>query len=218
MDFKDELVYAGQFNTDLGYPIVGNAASSIHQGIEASASARFGGPRLQLITPEDNFSGPNERSFVTEHPELVIDANASLSDNHFVHYTEHYGPTAADDYSYDGNTIGFFPELMGNVTMRGEWRGATVALETQSVGRIFLDNTGSNDASIGPRTLFHLNAGYRVPLRGGGAVAASVRVFNLLNRRYATSGYMDYDAGGNLVPQFIPAATRHWLGELRFEF
>src|SRR5262249_34109081 len=34
MNFRDELVYAGQFNTDLGYPILGNAARSVHQGIE----------------------------------------------------------------------------------------------------------------------------------------------------------------------------------------
>jgi hypothetical protein len=63
-----------------------------------------------------------------------------------------------------------------------------------------------------------LNGGYRFPVGGGTTVALSLRVFNLLNRRYATSGYMDYDAQGNLVPQFIPAATRHWLGELRLEF
>jgi outer membrane receptor protein involved in Fe transport len=107
---------------------------------------------------------------------------------------------------------------MGNLAVRGGWRGATLALESQSVGRIFLDNTESKDASIGPRTVLHLNGGYRFPVGGGTTVALSLRVFNLLNRRYATSGYMDYDAQGNLVPQFIPAATRHWLGELRLEF
>jgi hypothetical protein len=29
---------------------------------------------------------------------------------------------------------------------------------------------------------------------------------------------MDYDLGGNLVPHFIPAATRQALAELRIEF
>src|SRR6185436_17662357 len=37
MEFRDELVYAGQFDTDLGYPILGNAARSIHQGVELAA-------------------------------------------------------------------------------------------------------------------------------------------------------------------------------------
>src|SRR5206468_10576306 len=82
MDFNDELVYAGQFDTDLGYPIVGNAARSIHQGVELSVA-----------------SGADASV-------LSIAANATLSDNHFIHYTEHYGPTAADDVSYDGKAIG----------------------------------------------------------------------------------------------------------------
>ena len=107
---------------------------------------------------------------------------------------------------------------MSNVTVRGGWRGATLGLETQYAGRIYLDNTESKDASIGPRAVLNLNSGYRFAIPGGGSAEASLRVFNLLDRRYSTSGYMDYDAGGNLVPQFIPAATRHWLGELKIGF
>ena len=39
MDFRDELVYAGAVHdTDLGYPILGNAARSIHQGVELVGS------------------------------------------------------------------------------------------------------------------------------------------------------------------------------------
>jgi hypothetical protein len=43
-------------------------------------------------------------------------------------------------------------------------------------------------------------------------------VFNLLDERYATGGYMDYDATGALVPFLIPAATRNALAELRVDF
>ena len=35
---------------------------------------------------------------------------------------------------------------------------------------------------------------------------------------YETGGYLDFDAGGNLVPVFVPAATRSWLAQLRVEF
>ena len=45
-----------------------------------------------------------------------------------------------------------------------------------------------------------------------------LRVLNLLNEKYETGGYMDYDALGALVPHFIPAATRSFLGEVRIEF
>ncbi len=213
MDFRDELVYAGQFNTDLGYPIIGNAARSIHQGIELSASWLMDRPEVSRA-----FSASPATSYLGQPFTMAISANATLSDNHFVHYTEHYGPTAADDVSYDGKAIGFFPAVMSNVDVRGGWRGATLGLTTQVAGRIYLDNTESKDASIGPRAVLDLDGGYRLPLSGGGAATFGVRVFNLLDRRYSTTGYMDYDALGNLVPQFIPAATRHWLGELRVEF
>jgi iron complex outermembrane receptor protein len=214
MDFSDELVYAGQFNTDLGYPIIGNAARSVHQGVELTGTFLRRGPqrgRTDFVNPPLAFGS-------TSRFEFVVNANATLSDNHFVHYTEHYGPTPADDVSYDGNAIGFFPAVMGNLTARGGWRGTTLALETQAAGRIYLDNTESKDASIGPRAVLNLNGGYRLPLPGAASAELSARVFNLLDRRYATSGYMDYDAGGNLVPQFMPAATRHWLGELKLHF
>lgn len=194
MDFEDELVYAGQFNTDLGYPILGNAARSVHQGIELTAAA--GAPGSPLL----------------------LTANATLSDNHFVEYREHHGPTPSDEVSYDGNAIGFFPGALANASARAAWRNATLEVAAQYAGRMYLDNTESKDASIGPRTVVNLNAGWRFSTPAKTSAELALRVFNLLDRRYATSGYMDYDAGGNLVPQFIPAATRHWLAELRLGF
>ena len=39
-----------------------------------------------------------------------------------------------------------------------------------------------------------------------------------LDKLYETSGYMDYDAAGNLAPQFVPAATRSVLAEVRLGY
>jgi hypothetical protein len=60
-------------------------------------------------------------------------------------------------------------------------------------------------------------ASLRLPA-GAGTAELSLRFQNLLDTKYATSGYMDYDAGGNLVPHFIPAATRGVFGQVRVEF
>jgi hypothetical protein len=49
-------------------------------------------------------------------------------------------------------------------------------------------------------------------------VALGLRVFNALDKSYETGGYMDYDAAGAYVPQFMPAAKRNVLGEVRVEF
>jgi iron complex outermembrane recepter protein len=196
MDFRDELVFAGQFDTDLGYPILGNAARSVHQGIELGASASR---RLQRGV------------------ELGFDGNTTLSDNHFVEFRESYGPTPADQVVYDGKPLGFVPAIMANAGARIAWHGVSARIEAQQTGRIFVDNTGTDANSIAPRTVW--NGALAVSGRVAGTHAsATLRGFNLGDLRYATSGYMDYDSHGALVPTVMPAATRSWLAEVRVEW
>jgi iron complex outermembrane receptor protein len=196
MDLEDELVFAGQFNTDLGYAVVGNAASSVHQGLELEAAL--------------------ERRF-TGGWRLSTQGNATLSDNHFESYREVYGTAQGDTLQYDGNALGFFPAIMAHLRV-GIGRGpASAALAVAHTGRIYLDNNEDILASIGPRTILGIVAAIVVPA-GGSHAEFSVRVDNLLDTRYATGGYMDFEAGGNLVPHFIPAATRGVTGQLRMTF
>ena len=196
MDLRDELVYAGQFNTDLGYPILGNAARSVHQGVELGA-------RL-------------ERS-AGRNATLTLDANTSLSDHHFVEYRERYGATPADEVSYDGNALGFFPAVLGNLSSRLAWNGVRLGADTRYIGRIYLDQTESSAASIAPQTVVDASAAFGARIAGSG-IEFSLRVFNLLDRDYETGGYMDYDADGSLSPRFIPGATRSVLGQVRVEW
>jgi iron complex outermembrane receptor protein len=197
MDFRDELVFAGQFNTDLGYPILGNAAKSVHRGIEAAARARW---------------NPGARTAA------VLDGNLTLSDNHFVRYREVYGTTPDDVVSYDGKRISLFPSVLANLSARLEWSRVTAGAEIQSVGRIYLDNTETRSASISPRTVLNLLAGLRLPAGSSSRLRVTLRVNNALDLAYATSGYMDFDAAGTLAPQFVPAAKRNVLGEVRMDW
>jgi iron complex outermembrane receptor protein len=196
MEFRDELVFAGQFNTDLGYAIIGNAARSVHRGLELAGRA--------------------ERAWGDWS--AAIDANSTLSWNRFREYREVYGTSPGDTLRYDGNTIGFFPGLLVNSGVRLGWRSATLGIQARHVGRIFLDNTETRGSSIGPNTLVDLEATQRLSLGSIGRAELSVRVFNLLDREYEASGYMDFDSAGNLVPHFIPAAKRTVLGQIRVEF
>jgi iron complex outermembrane receptor protein len=193
MDFRDELVFAGQFDTDLGYPILGNAARSVHQGVELAAAITRRLPGGQ---------------------ELGFDGNATLSDNHFVEFRESYGPTPADQVVYDGKPIGFSPAVMANAALHARWRGVGARVEAQRAGRVYVDNTGTDANSIAPHTVWNavLSATPRI---AGTPVTASVRGLNLGDLRYATTGYMDFDRHGDLVPHVMPAATRSWMAELR---
>ena len=196
MDFRDELVFAGQYDTDLGYPIIGNAARSVHQGAEiAGAAAR----RL------------------SRDVELALDGNVTVADNHFIEYRESYGPTPADQVIYDGKPLGFSPANMANAGARASWRGVSARIEAQFAGRVFVDNSGTDANSIAPHTVWNgaLSAAGRV---AGARTTVTVRGFNLGDLRYATTGYMDFDSHGALVPMLMPAATRSWLAEVRVDW
>ena len=206
MDFRDELVYAGQFDVDLGYPVVGNAARSVHQGIELAARTEM--PLGQRPRDREHRRGAA----------LTIDANATLSDNHFVSYQEVYGTAVGDTVHYDGNTIGFFPETMANLALRADIGSSAIGLEAQYIGRIFVDNTATDANSIAPHSVLNLMGSHRRAIPGAAWADLSVRVLNLLDNHYETSGYMDYDASGSLVPQLIPAATRGWQAQLTLGF
>ena len=144
-----------------------------------------------------------------------------MSDNHFVHYREVYGLTPADVFTYDGKAIAYFPDVMANGGLTVGTHGVELRGEVQRVGRIYLDNTESKDASLAPRTVVNLLARADV-LRGvfkaPGSMSLGVRVLNALNTKYEAGGYMDYDANGNLVPHVIPAATRAVIGEVTAKF
>jgi iron complex outermembrane recepter protein len=197
MDFRDELVYAGQFDTDLGYPILGNAARSVRQGVELAARAR-----RDLA-----------RGFAID-----ADLNASFGDHHFVEFREQWGPLPSDAAVYDGNAIGFSPATLAHASLRVSRRGAWAGATLRHAGRIYLDSNESAAASIAPHTVLDLIGGVARRLGGGPELQVSLRVFNALDRKYETGGYMDYDAGGELVPHFVPAATRSVLGEVRIEW
>jgi iron complex outermembrane receptor protein len=196
MDFRDELVYAGRFDTDLGYPVIGNAARSVHQGVELTAARPFELGRGTTLT---------------------LDANASFSDDHFIEYVERYGPTEADEVRYDGNPIGFFPGALANLSARLGARSWSLAADLQYAGRLYLDNTGREEASIDPRTLLNLAGSLRGSW-GGATPEFSLRVVNALDTSYESGGYMDYDAGGALVPHYIVAAKRNVMAEVKVSF
>jgi len=67
--------------------------------------------------------------------------------------------------------------------------------------------------------VLNLSAGYRAarPRDGGPALELTVRVFNALDARYETGGY-SYFYAGTRYTDFIPAATRNALAQVRMEF
>ncbi|HEY2953685.1 MAG TPA: TonB-dependent receptor [Candidatus Eisenbacteria bacterium] len=194
MDFRDELVDF-QFNANFYDWITTNAARSVHQGVELALATE--------ARPARDVS-------------IALDANGTLGDNHFVDFKEQLDPLTS--VSRDGQTIGFFPSVIANASGRLVWKGVLLGAETQHVGEIFLDNGEDPSGRIAPHTMLNLTAGYQRPFGGGAQWALRVRVFNVLDKKYETGGYFDYDTGGNYVAHFVPAATRHAIAQLDVEF
>ena len=179
MDFRDELVYAGQFDTDLGYPILGNAARSVHQGVELAGAPRDG----------------------SERRGLALDGNATLSDNHFVEYRESYGPSPRTTWPTTARRSG--SSRRAGQPRRAARCARRRGVEAQHAGRIYLDN---NEDGATHRAAHRAERG----LGGSGGAAAGARpapgpgLQPALDPRYATGGYMDYDAHSALVPHSRP--------------
>jgi len=194
MDFRDELVDY-QFNSDFNDWVTTNAARSVHQGAELAIAAE--------ARPGGGLS-------------LTLDANTTLSDNHFVEFDEQLDATTS--VSRDGKTIGFYPPAIANIGVRLLWNGVTLGAETQQFSEIFLDNGEDASGRNAPHGVLNLSGGYRHPFGSGSEVALVVRVFNALDRKYETGGYFDYDEAGNYVAHFVPAATRNALVQLDVTF
>ena len=194
MDLRDELVDF-QFNSDLGYYITENAGRSVHQGVELTAGID------QRPTPDTR---------------VTLDANATLGDNHFTRFDERVDALTTVDHA--GKAIGFSPAVTANARGRVEWHGASLGAELQQVGRIYLDNSEDRSASVAPRAVVNLSAGWRGSVTEDSRVSAEVTVFNAFDKRYATGGYFDYDASGGYVPHFVVAARRNALAQVRVGF
>lgn len=210
LDFRDEIVPSGRIDP-LGVPITGNAGRSSHRGVELEGAVRH---RLGF----------------------ELSGNVSLSRNRFDEYREYVYDYAAgaivDTLDHGGNAIALFPDRMANVRAGYDRGGVRAGLTVVETGRQYLDNTEDNRknpalrAAPGyPRKLIPehavLNADLSLDLTAllGGApldarrLALDLRVLNLTDLRYETSGYVYAE-----VPYFYPAAGRNAFVSLTAEF
>ena len=118
MDFDDELLWAGQYNSDPRLPdprqrgeVRAPGARAVGRG-HAPRSAREARHRTRTSR------SPTITSWTT---------------------SEHYGPTSADDVSYAGMAIGFAPATMDGC-VRARVRRVTLGAGHHA-GRIYVDNT-----------------------------------------------------------------------------
>ncbi|HNX49039.1 MAG TPA: TonB-dependent receptor [Thermoanaerobaculaceae bacterium] len=199
MDFRNEIVWAGTVDSS-GVPVYGNGARSRHRGVELDGA-------WEVVT------------------RLGLEGTLTLSRNTFTRFRERVDLTTTNDY--DGNRIAGYPDLMTSLTVRTELAGVHLALTGRHAGRFYLDNSEDNRrtpnerevpgyvARVNPAfTVVDVSARLPLPRAWTGAVGfgnseLELRISNLLDHRYTTFGYVDWDDDlGRLDPRFTPAATR----------
>lgn len=211
MDYTDQLVLNGKVN-EIGEPMAENVKDSYRMGVELTAG-------VQII------------------PCLRWDVNATWSKNRIRNYTAYYtdfdqeweelGTQTTVDM---GDTpIAFSPSFMAGSLISFERKGWGASLQSQYVGRQYLDNTGNEVNSISPYFVSHLSASYTFKLKGTRSVSLGATVYNLFNEKYETNGYAasgaifeDGDTSKTPVishnPQYYPMAGTNVLFNVAINF
>ncbi len=180
MEFNNELVSNGILD-QYGQPIDGNAERTRHIGLEIETNAN--------LTNEFSVYG-----------------NLSIGRNRIIHYiyyetdTDSLGNTFTILDTLDGNRIGGFPELLGNVRATYKSGGFSIVLLGQYVGSQYTDNFQSAVDEIDPYFVVNGWISYRLNnFLSSSSVEFKLYCNNLMNRLYIAHGEGEY---------FYPAATR----------
>ncbi|MDR1562659.1 MAG: TonB-dependent receptor [Dysgonamonadaceae bacterium] len=169
MLYKDQLVLTGKVN-EIGELLTSNVPDSYRAGIELTASVN--------ITPDLSWSG-----------------NTTLSDNRIKEFTEYVEDwETGTAVNYLGTVpIAFSPDIIAGSMFSYVHKGFRAALQSQYVGKQFMDNTGSADRSIDAYFVNNLRFGYDFPCKGTFPfVSVNLLVNNIFNEEYESNGYVWY--------------------------
>ncbi len=196
MEYQNQLVQTGELN-DVGTPIRTNVDQSYRAGLELIGAYQF--------SPQWHWSG-----------------NLTLSRNRILNMD--YKVSGQQVKTFEATPIAFSPPVIGS----SEWQYSPfenfkIKLQTQYVGKQYLDNTGDPDKMISDYLINDLSLNYTLKnwafFR---EMTARFNINNILNVHYASKGYTyDYfNKNQEIVTQtnYYPQAGRHYMGGLTLTF
>jgi iron complex outermembrane receptor protein len=192
MDFRNELipVYYRYFDAD--DVLRGNAARTLHQGLEI---------------------------YLTIEPLswLLLQGSLSYADNRFVEFFGDAlgwsGGGGIADYS--DKEIPAYPRLQVKENAIATHRFGETWLQLSYIGDQFIDFANTEAVSIEPYTLIHFGTRFDLPQWDSVQSALIFRVDNVFDKLYETFGYTYYDGWPPYrVDAYWPGATRSYFVEL----
>jgi iron complex outermembrane receptor protein len=199
MSYKDQLVLTGKVN-DVGAYTRTNVPNSYRLGVELQAGYVF--------TSWLNASG-----------------NISFSKNKvksFTEYIDNYDNGSQDAVAHNNTNIAFSPSVISAFTINVlPAKNVSIALLGKYVGKQYLDNTQSEDRTLGSFYTQDARLSYTVKNKLFKEWNFIAQVNNIFNRLYEPNGYTySYTAGGTLSTEnaYYPMAGTNFMLGVNIKF
>lgn len=177
MNYKNQLVLNGQLN-EIGEAVAENVKDSYRMGIELMAGAQI----ARWLRWDVNATISRNR--IKDYTEYLSDINEDGKDM----YSESWG--ISQTTRYIGTTpIAFSPDFMANSLISLDYKGFSASLQTQYVGKQYLNNAHQEDCVLNSYCVSNLSMGYTFKLHGTKSVSIGMTVYNLFDETYESNGY-----------------------------
>ena len=206
MDYKDQLVLTGKIN-NVGAPILTNVPDSYRAGIEVSTAFNF----LKIID---------------------WSLNATYSQNKIKDFTEHvdnwnyWDDPDNQPYQYEnelGETdISFSPDWVAGSNLRvTAFKGFSVSLVSNFVGRQYIDNTSNMERSLDPYFVNNLQLFYGISPKWIRKLEFIVSLNNIFNEQYETNAWVYryvWEGAESELNGYFPQAGFHFTAGINLKF
>lgn len=213
MNYKNQLVLTGKIN-DLGESLTSNIDKSFRSGLEFTGS--YNPFRWLNWSGSVTYSYNRIRNF-TETVNVI---------------DENWDPTGQSvDFKYSNTPIAYSPALTANSTFLFSANNIELGLQSNYVGKQYLDNTGKDDRSLPSYLVNNIRISYTVPQKFISALSFSILVNNLFNNLYISNAWSApsisedksnpvYNTNSTVNNYFgcYPQAGRFFLGAISIKF
>ena len=200
MDYKDQLVLTGQIN-NVGDAILVNVAKSYRMGIELIAGIKLS-------------------------QKISWDLNATFSENkisNFASYTDNWNTWPEQNIETLGTTdISFSPDIIAGSSLNFKpLKNLEASLNSQYVGRQYIDNTSNINRSLDPYFVNNLKLKYSVYPHFIKQIDFMISLNNIFNEEYETNAWVYryyYDDVEYEMNGYFPQAKFNFMAGINIRF
>ena len=195
MYYHNQLILTGKIN-DIGEALTENIPYSYRSGLEFVGNAKL-------------------TDWLRWDMSLTVSQNRIFNFSEFVDvYDANWNWTGQQRNNLGNTPIAFSPDLLGNSIITFKKWNLEAGLQSQFVGKQYIDNTGSNDRSLPAYFVNNLRLNYNIPVKGIQGIGLTFLLNNLFNEQYVSNAWVYSSYQENIRSDdfgFYPQAGRNFL-------